>query len=273
MDQLTVIKINEFTGYLVNELYQYDDATFRGCSKSKNIITKFGLSTNDYLYAYYKNEEWTICDEKITRTAKLIIKDDCVRNIYKSKPVEYESAPVLLELTDDEKFKDTIGKPFEIEVRGERQYENCYFKVQDLEKAFEMPNLSKTIICEGSTYEKNFHYKNFLCSKNVNMFLTYAGVIKVINSSKSGNAKQFQNWAAKKLFIIQIGEDNEKEILASELLGLNIKTIRDAFKRNVNKTPVVYLYSIGSYKKLIDNSYNEESILCRYGYTDDICKA
>ena len=64
--------------------------------------------------------------------------DDPNKDMYK-----YDEAPEILELTNEEKFKDTNGNIIEIEVRGERKYNNCYFKVRDVMDKIDMPNLNK----------------------------------------------------------------------------------------------------------------------------------
>ena len=50
--------------------------------------------------------------------------------------------------------------------------------------------------------------------KNVNkeLYLTYLGMLKVLFSSRSGNAEMFQEWAFKVLFTVQIGSKEDKQI-------------------------------------------------------------
>lgn len=108
------------------------------------------------------------------------------------------------------------------------------------------------------------------------MFLTYEGMLRVLFASHSPKTKQFIKWATETLFTIQIGNSEDKKTLASSLLGVNPKTIKDVFKTNTAKTPCVYLYLIGNANKLLSssnmniNKYNNDDLLCKYGCTDDL---
>ena len=52
-----------------------------------------------------------------------------INNLYDIAP-----APQILNLEDNEKFKDANGNILNIEVRGERNHKKCYFKVKDVKK-------------------------------------------------------------------------------------------------------------------------------------------
>ncbi len=47
-------------------------------------------------------------------------------------------AKPVLELTDDEKFKDEHNNIIEIETRGERLHDQIYFKVKDVSIGFDI---------------------------------------------------------------------------------------------------------------------------------------
>jgi len=49
-------------------------------------------------------------------------------------------------LKKSEKLKDNVGKIVEIEVRGTRDHDNCYFKVYDVARGFGMKKLHNIII-------------------------------------------------------------------------------------------------------------------------------
>ena len=77
--------------------------------------------------------------------------DEVRQELYK-----YEEAPNILELEIEEKFKDKNGNIIEIEVRGERKYNNSYFKFKDVSNGFNMPNLYASVMNETSNYEKRY---------------------------------------------------------------------------------------------------------------------
>jgi predicted GIY-YIG superfamily endonuclease len=293
MEKPVVISLCDEHFYEAEKLYLYDKLFFNGCSRIRSIIDKKRLTQDDYIFGYIRDNIW-VKSSKEYQKAKLLIKEEwAVKNVPKlmAEPnadlYKYEEAPFILELTNEEKFKDLQGNIIEIEVRGERKHNNCYFKVRDVMDKFEMPNLNRTLNNkENNEYKRDIHYKTFIVNNGTNhestsstqtgktyMYLTYNGMLKVLFSSRSGNAEAFQSWASEKLFTVHLGEQEDKDVLASELLGVNTKTIKDVFKTNSSKTPVVYLYLIGNPNELLksrNDKYNNDDLLCKYGCTDDL---
>ena len=151
MDKPTPIILDNETVFEAEQLYKYDTIFFYGCDRIRTIIDKKRLTDDDYIFGYIKDNKW-IKSTKTYQKAKLLIKEEWVlHNIPKfmnelnTDIYQYEEAPPILELTNEEKFKDINGKIIEIEVRGERKCNNCYFKVRDVINKFEMPNLQTTL--------------------------------------------------------------------------------------------------------------------------------
>jgi hypothetical protein len=200
---------------------------------------------------------------------------------------DVEVAPDILELNDEEKFKDDDGNVIDVEVRGERNYDRCYFKVEDIGMGFDMKNTQNIMIKEHTQYIENVHFTYFNIEKKNNvlnnnnknsahmkkMFLTYKGMIRLLYCSRSKNAEKFQEWATKILFTHHMGTHKQKDELSSSLLGISSSTIKEVFRTCSNKTPVVYLFSIGSAKKLLkDDTHGKDILLCKFGCTDDISR-
>ena len=285
MNKPTCIKINNQTVYNAEDIYNYDAAFFIGCNRIRLIIEKKKLKNDDYFFAYQKKDEWIKSTVNYPRAKLFLTEEYVVKNVPKMMDVikqelyKYEEAPKILELENNEKFKDKNNKIINIEIRGEREHNKIYFKVKDVSIGFEMPNLNDTILRDISKYELNIHYKFFtinnsdksriLTSKKF-LYLTYNGILKVLFSSRTGNAESFQLWATQKLFTVQFGNINQKEELASSLIGVNHQTIKDVFKTNCAKTPCVYLYLIGKASDILEGEYNENDLLCKFGCTDDL---
>lgn len=75
-------------------------------------------------------------EEKISNKAKLLLTKEWVeKNIPKmsKEEIKYDIEPVpeLLILKDSEKFQDKYNNVLEIETRGVRDPEHCYFKATD----------------------------------------------------------------------------------------------------------------------------------------------
>ena len=274
--------------YIAQDIYDYDTAFFNGVNtKMRTIITKKNLKDDDYCWGYIKGGKW-IVSVSLYPKAKLLLKEEWVvlnvpkmMSVVKPDMYKYQEAPDILELTNEEKFRDKDGNIINIEVRGERQHNECYFKVKDVSDGFCMANLNTVLVNKDNTYEKNTDYKTFSVCQLINsestfskrnyLFMTYDGMVKLLYISRNNNAKVFREWATQKLFTIQMGTTEAKEELSSEMLGINVKTLRKVFSVNSSKTPVVYLFGIGSAKELLkDDKYSDDDILCKYGCTEDI---
>lgn len=195
-----------------------------------------------------------------------------------------EKLPELLELGEEEMFHDADGNVIEIEVRGERDPKKCFFSVDDIAKGFNLPNLTRVLIKPDSGYVIEQHYKIYLIfvtnSNKVKIekrkyYLTYKGLIRMLYVSRSKNADAFQEWATEILFTHQMGEKEQKIVLASKLLGAPVESVKCVFKANVTSTPCIYLFRIGTVKQLrkklhISNDFDDDMIVCKYGFTDDL---
>ena len=288
MSKPQCITVNNENVYTADEIYKYDKAFFIGCSRVRLIIDKKGLKDEDYFFAYKKGDNWIRSTANYPR-AKLFLREEyVVKNVpkmmdeVKQELYKYPEAPEILELEDTEKFKDKDGKIINIEVRGERKHDSCYFKVKDISNGFEMPNLNTTLLHKDrNDYQIDLHYKTFTIIKTGTqqsqvsktcLYLTYNGILKVLFCSRTGNAESFQSWASEKLFTVQMGTEQQKDELASQLIGVNSQTIHNVFRANTAKTPCVYLYFIGNPSELLEGEYDKDDLLCKFGCTSDISR-
>jgi len=312
--------INDKEYYNVKDIKSFASVLFYGFSKSpREIIERKNIPKDEYIYATYheKKEEWTIYDKdkKIPNKVSLYISKLWVdENLLKPKKKavkkikiekkndndeevlienkEYEEAPNILELDDNEKFKDDEGKTYEIETRGERSHDGIYFLAKDVSEKFALPSLNKSITDRDSGYKENMHYKNFIVQavgnteskknkkaiKNTKcLFITYKGMLKVLFSSRSGKADNFVVWATKTLFIAQMGDIDEKQELASELIGIPTKSLKQVLLTSITSVPCLYQFSLGKVKSLrksmdIPKEIPDDYIIIKYGFTDDLVR-
>lgn len=174
-----------------------------------------------------------------------------------------EAQPILT-LNDDERFsyKDQI---FDLEVRGQKKVDKILFKVEDIATMFEMGRLSN-ILEMIETYVLDQHYVVLssdpslqLCCKvhsndhsydltnygsNQNIYLTWHGLLKVLFASKSGNhmREYMTTWVVNTMFIHQYGNDEERSILATNLVK--------SYRPFINSKSGVYLIRIGKVSTL-----------------------
>jgi hypothetical protein len=199
-----------------------------------------------------------------------------------------ESAPEILILDDNEKFKDDDGNIINIETRGYRKIDGIYFKVKDVMTCFEMVNLNKHLFDNKSAFTEIIHYKYFNCKKvrkdpkkqrtiKKELYLTYEGILRVLFASHSSKVKTFIKWATETLFTIQLGTIKNKEELISTILGVNAKVIKEVFNTSTNTLPCIYLFTLGTVKELrltmnINDCIADDSIVAKYGFTKDLSR-
>ena len=118
----------------------------------------------------------------------------------KEEQPEIENAPPLLKLEPHEKFHDTDGEILEIETRGRRHVDEIFFRVRDVMKRFDMPNLKRALLKDAEAgYERGLHFITFTVVNAVHhsksntkkpvksLFLTYHGVMRVLIVSRNKN--------------------------------------------------------------------------------------
>jgi hypothetical protein len=249
------------------------------CRGPRDLIRKKNI--NDFIYLRQREGKWILSDGKSMKFDKIFVKKDIINNIpelnndTKDKITDdkgVEKAPHILDLEDNEMFKDVDGNLLNIEVRGERKSDKCFFKVKDVSEAFDMPNLYTTIISSSSKYLINEHYKYFYLSKLHNMqkqqqkkelYLTYEGMLKVIFNSENNKTKGFVKWATETLFTVQMGEEEDKDSLAASLLGTTYKVIKQVFRCSSKTTPCIYLLVVKE---------EGDKIICKYGFSKDLVR-
>ncbi|EKX32325.1 hypothetical protein GUITHDRAFT_121495 [Guillardia theta CCMP2712] len=210
---------------------------------------------------------------------------------------EYELAPPIIELEEHEKFKDDKGKSLEIEVRGERENNKCFFKVSEVAKAFQMNNIKSTIMHKEYGYKNLVHYKTFIVTAEVlnqqsrpyreqnnpnkpslqkTLFLTYNGMLKVLFSSRSGIAEHFQEWASRVLFTVQMGTVEQRQGLAYTMLGVSVDSFREFLSCGVTpEVSCLYLVTLGYVKDVRDDMdipkrHKDNAMVCKFGISNNI---
>jgi hypothetical protein len=281
--------------YNADELREYDSNFFYGCSRGiRKIIERKKIDVSDFKWGSKHKSGWKSCSADYPK-GKLLLKADWVHEnvpkmvVDKDVKYEYEEAPAILHLKEHDKFKDVNGVALDIEVRGERHEDKCYFKVKDVSKAFDMDQLHHTII-ENRTngFEEAIDYQYFTVqqyrpttndtSRKVykkTLYLSYSGMLRVLFSSRSKNAHKFRKWATEKLFTLQMGTKEQKQSLVSDALGVTVEAVREVFKKSSTSVPCVYLFALGTVVDLrkamsIDSKYSDDDVVYKYGMTKDL---
>ena len=297
---ITSFPIKNMFFYSADELKTSFPNFFIGTSKTvRLIVNKKNIPTTEYIYANKtKKDEWNISDVSSKKAKLLLTKTWADQHIIQKNQEtnleeenSYKIAPKKIELEENEKFRDVNGKTIEIETLGERHHDKIYFCVHDISIGFDMPNLNQIITHKDKGYEKEKHYELFIRNELTNgqlvpnipnknnknirkLYLTYWGLTHLLFNSKNKNAEHFQKWAIEKLFTIQIGTEQQKERLGTNLLNVNLESFRAVFKKHATKFPCFYLLALGTVGELretfnISPEIDDKMIVYKYGFTDD----
>lgn len=186
----------------------------------------------------------------------------------------------LIQLEDNEQFRDSDGNIFNIEVRGERTKTGIRFKAKNIEKYFGIDDLVKRMMRRdrespytlGDDYviqecilrpngEKNTSEESFLhtnsgkitCSDYTqhDIFLTLRGLLQVVFTSKSGNANKdiMLDWIVSLVYTHKFGSKEERVELAKDLT-------KDFSKHMLNKRiSGLYYVDLGELNDLYDSMH------------------
>lgn len=267
----------------------------KGCRSSRDLIRKKNISVENYIYARNEKNEWIITYGKSIKYDKVLLLKSLTETIEELKNGEnikdekgVMKAPEILNLNEEEKFKDLEGNVIDIEVRGERKVNNIYFKVKDIEKGFNILNLQISLIDIHNSYVEEIHYKYFLCEKKMPdlkiknkptnikklLYLTYEGLLRVLFVSKNNKTTPFIKWVVETLFTVHLNKDEVKtNTLISKIKGVSYAAIQELFNVNAKTVPCVYLTVLNNVKTLrekmnIDMKYNDEDYVYKYGLTN-----
>jgi hypothetical protein len=288
--------------YNADDIRQVVPGFFIGCKTNRKLVDCKKIPPGSFFFASQTKAGWKACSMEYLR-GKLLLKDTWVHtHIPGTSPVSpvspvspaseivvgeaakiIEKAPPLLELEDHEKFKDADGNPLQIETRGERHDEKVYFRVSDVAKAFNMPNLASCLLHTTSDYKVKKHFTTFTltnCQSSLGrkgLYLTYMGLLRVLFVSRSGNAERFHKWAQEILFAHQMGTTEQRQAVGSALLGMNVSEVKRFQDAACDPLSVVYLFSLGTVAQLrdkmeLDASLPDKAIVLKYGKTDNLAR-
>jgi hypothetical protein len=209
----------------------------------------------------------------------------------------YELAPPVIEVSDEMMFKHLNGEPMPIEIRGnlingQLDEDNMYFNLDDTSKGFGIPNLYIAVInndrdgyIEGEDYKK-FYVKNSSGAKVINdyicptrqielkVFLTYNGLLRVLYVSRNDTTKKFRKWATHTLCTHQFGSKEQKQKLASHLVGVSYDVYKMIFDTHASAFPCIYIILIGTVGQLrkkynIPECISADKLVLKFGKADD----
>lgn len=177
--------------------------------------------------------------------------------------------PPIIELGESNEFN--------IEVRGERIPNLCWFSSVDISRELAIKNIGK-VITSKTRYIINKHYTYFkikLDDEYVDiLFLTYKGLVNLSYGCKNKKCMEIIDWTIDVLFTKQINtgfaiENTSESVITNiqmftPIEHINVKNTCAILRSSVTPISCIYLIAIGKMK------YIKQYLNCTYtNYTDD----
>jgi hypothetical protein len=308
---MDVIKIDKIEYYNSTDIIKKCPYYSKGCRSSRDLVRIKTILPNNYVFAKQINDKWIKSCGKSRKYDKIFLKKEYIDNIKKLKKelveessesddstdstdsdddgdVVIKKAPEILKLSDEEKLQDDKGNILEIETRGERDSKKIFFRVHDVAKGFDMKTLYSTIINNQNknSYLIDIDYKYFFCPSQIindiqkykkELFLTYAGLLRVLFVSRNTKVDDFVDEEIKKMFTMQMGSITDKTKLAAKILGTDADIVSDVFNKDCRGLSCIYGFTLGFVKDLrksmnIDKKYNDLDFVLKFGQTNALSR-
>ncbi|KAJ3181718.1 hypothetical protein HDU87_000736 [Geranomyces variabilis] len=261
-----------------------------GCGRTQRTFTTIkNVPRDKFIYGLQQNGRWSVSNNQDhpPKQAKVLIEVDWAkRNLAndlplsnKRKPLfpttqlpapkrqhigassdrerEDDISPPILELNDDEKFKNAAGEIVEIETRGQRRVRAVFFKASDVSALIDgdPESMRKKLLHPASSYvrgaEEDFvTFRKSEDNMSRDLFLTYMGAMRAFATSRMPNSRPFLEYAVRVVQTVQMGNDNDRVALAANLAKADLRTAQYVFKECIPPPAGVYLISIGTFKDL-----------------------
>ena len=314
------VHFNERIWFDLDDVIQMNQGFFHGCLRYKRqAITKKNIPEEHYVFVSVTKKGMTICAPEYKR-AKILVSIEWVSNNVTKKQEERQPsqrkdvsvkrrqrkasepkeqrglrvAPEPIVLEEHELFRDIEGQVVHVDVRGERNEEGIWFRCSDIEKLFEMENLSDNVthtLDEGQDFEVFLlpHARTIyghgvieqpapaLRKRRVKaIFLSFNGLMRVIFASHSTTAKRYRDWANRICFAGLFGSDEQRVNAAADVVGVPTSSLKEVFEIAAVKVPCLYLFFIGKVvdmKKHYDELKDHKSgMLFKFGRTDNLLR-
>jgi len=296
---MTTIELNGKTYFDINYVANKNPNFTRGCVNTNKVILKHKIPTDAYVFvSLNKKNGYTILPNDTNYKARkmLILKEwideynvtanlNSSNNLLDSSLQSLPDLPDLLEIDDEEKFKDAQGNVIDIIVRGERDPYKIYFKAKDIGEMLNIERIKDSLNCATSEFVENVHYvyfnnvhksgeKDTKSNNNKVTYLTYKGLLRMLFVRRHPIADHFVDWAINVLFRAHLGTQEQKTELVAQVKGMNLEAVVCMFNANVNAMPVVYLIQLGQAKNIreklnLSNDIPDEAIIFKYGLSKD----
>ena len=206
----------------------------------------------DYIFGRVGIDNDLVATEKLSRKFGSIFVNKEELNALYEKQETLPPAPSLITDKDLVFFKDEDGITYDVPMRGERTQDGIFFRVKSVMEVFKMANLCYDMEKAQSTYQINEHYIFFKVSGSgaiqaqpvKEMYLTYRGLRKVIETSRSGIGYKFQKWIDEVVFSAAFGTKEQKIEIVSKVLNVDSDHLTSIMSKSPTSITCLYLIDI-----------------------------
>lgn len=257
--------------YTINNEIYYDAKDIRDNYKlySKGIRSNTGLiekkKIKNYVFGILENNKVTVTEKLSKKFGTVYINKNELTELLDTSNIQ--KAPPLITDSDLVFFKDEEGREYQVPMRGEITKEKIYFQVKAVAELFEMKSLSKNLQYNtNTTYVENTHYVHFsiLCNNEhlKELYLTYTGLKKVIETSRVGIGYKFKTWIDDIVFASLFGTKEVKINTLSKVLNVDADHLKAIMNKSAINISCLYLINI--------NQNDKNKKIYKYGYTENI---
>lgn len=265
------IDVNDILKIIIeNRTNNPKSKTYKSVKSKKAIVEAYNL---EHVFGRIINNVLAITEKYSMKHGSIFITKELFDLTFGDKPEKLDPLPNLLEDEDLVFFKDKEGNEYHVEMRGERKYDKIYFKVNDLMNVFENKNLHDNIIDKRSSYIGNEDYHFFINpdtgssqeQAKKELFVSYNGLMKIINNSKKGIAKQFKKYIDEVVFSSFWGTQDQKIETCKKILNVDAEQLKSLMSKTSADICCLYLIDI---KK--NDTEGHDINLYKYGFTEKI---
>ena len=149
---MEIVKLNDIEYINCDEFFKKAPIYCKDSRNGRELIKNKKIK--DFIYVRLKENKWIITDGKSYKYDKILFKKSFIDTIKEiNEPIitdaKYETAPNIIHLDNNEKFRDNEGNILEIETLGDREVNSIYFKVKDVMNGFKIEHLQDTLLHDG----------------------------------------------------------------------------------------------------------------------------
>lgn len=190
----------------------------------------------------------------------------------------FAKAPPIIHMDEAEMFRDVDNIVVQVQMRGERDIDQCYYLASDIETGYGIERIESLMLDKKSYYCYGEHFEYFMVRKKKVLYLKYFGLTRILYGRNNPNIEKYIRWANNVLFTVRHGTAEAKRRLASELIGIDPRDILKIYTKKNGKRrkaiPCIYFFLIGE-NEIADRFGKTLKVgerIFKYGMTIDLAQ-